>query len=382
MKTYTYKIKKNKAAFAKIEEVFKTCDFIHNKCLRYWMDNKDTDTNANLYAFHKYIGRLRGTNLYPWLNRLYSQACQMACEPAWFAISNFYRKCKKGLPGKKGYPKWKHGTRSYEYSQTGYKYDQESRSLTITDNTEVGKLRLYGNEFPANGTKFQRVRIVKEADGYYVQIITKEVRTEQAPITNNVIALDVGLKEYYTDSNGGVEPNPRFYRKAEKNLKNLHKKLSRKKKGSNNRKKAKQVLARAYLKVRRKRKDHAIKLARKLFLENDVVIIEKLTVANMVRNKRLSKSIQDAGWSQFFGWLDTYSTIFGKTLIKVNPKNTSQTCSNCGKKAKVKLTLADRVFECNKCGSRLDRDVNAAINLLDKGLTLLSKGVGTTSVSK
>lgn len=93
---------------------------------------------------------------------------------------------------------------------------------------------------------------------------------------------------------------------------------------------------------------------------------------------RLAKSINDAAWTSYVNWLDTYSKVFGKLLIKVNPKNTSQTCSSCGKKSTVKLTLTDRVFNCEKCGFSCDRDVNAAVNILNKGLNSKAFAVGTT----
>jgi putative transposase len=190
-------------------------------------------------------------------------------------------------------------------------------------------------------------------------------RTEQLLATGNAIGLDVGFNCFYTDSNGlGVE-NPRFYRLGEAKLKRCQKRVSRKVKGSENRIKQRAKLGKTHLKISRQRKDHAIKLALSAIKSNDLVAYEDLRVKNMVKNHCLAKSINDAGWYQFRTWLEYFGKVYGRVNIAVNPAYTSQECSSCG--TVVKKSLSTRTHVC-RCGCQMDRDHNAAVNILTKGI--------------
>lgn len=210
------------------------------------------------------------------------------------------------------------------------------------------------------------MRLVKRADGYYVQFAVNVDRAEDRPPTGRALGLDVGLESFCTDSNGAKTQNPRFFRKAEKRLKSLGRRSSRKKKGSNNRKKANNRLARKHLQVSRQRKAHAVERARDVMMSNDFVAYEDLRTANMVKNRSLAKSISDASWYQFLVWLEYYGKVFGKATVAVAPQWTSRDCSNCG--ARVQKSLSTRTHSCPKCGHTQDRDENAARNILQKGL--------------
>ncbi|NEO82462.1 transposase, partial [Moorena sp. SIO4G3] len=215
----------------------------------------------------------------------------------------------------------------------------------------------------------KRIRIVKRADGYYVQFCISVDVKEQLNPADATVGLDVGLKEFYTDSRGKTEPNPRFYRAVEKKLKFYQRQVSRKNKGSSNRKKAINKLGRQHLRISRQREEHAKRLARCVirsrsvgFAEsNDLVAYEDLRVKNLVKNHCLAKSINDAGWYQFRKWLEHFGTKFSRVTVAVNPAYTSQNCSECGEV--VKKSLSTRTHIC-KCGCKLDRDHNAAINIL------------------
>ena len=176
----------------------------------------------------------------------------------------------------------------------------------------------------------------------------------------------VGLSSFYTDQEGNKIDNPKFLRKSEKRLKRLQRRLSKKKKGSSNRQKARQRLAKVHLKVSRQRKDFVVKLARCVVHSNDVIAYEDLRIKNLVKNHCLAKSINDAAWYQFREWLEYFGQKMGKITIAVAPHYTSQNCSNCGET--VKKTLSTRTHICS-CGCILDRDENAAINILKKGLS-------------
>jgi putative transposase len=300
-------------------------------------------------------------------NELNSQARQASAERAWSSISRFFDNCKKKVAGKKGYPQFKKFSRSVEYKTTGWKL-LNHKTIQFTDKKGIGTLKLKGKWDLGyfNQSDIKRVRLVRRADGYYCQfVLSCEVKEDVKP-SGKSIGLDVGLTSFYTDHEGNKVDNPKFLRKSEKRLKRLQRRLSKKKKGSSNRKKTRQKLAKAHLKISRQRKDFAVKLARCVVHSNDVIVYEDLRVKNLVKNHCLAKSINDAAWYQFREWIEYFGFKFGKITIAVPPQYTSQYCSNCGKT--VNKTLSTRTHVC-QCGCELDRDENAAINVLKKGLS-------------
>jgi IS605 OrfB family transposase len=364
MLIFEYKLDGTKQQYVAIDAAIRIVQFIRNKCLRLWMDTRGSNRN-DLQSYCAVLAKAS-----PFAPRLNSQARQAAADRAWFAIARFYKNCKQHKPGKKGYPKFQHNNRSVEYKQTGWKLEPDGRHITFTDGCGIGRLRLVGNPnqhletFPTRQIK--RVRIIHRADGYYVQFSVQAERKIEHISTGKAVGIDVGLKAYYTDSRGHTVENPRHYRKAEKQLKHLHRRLSRKQKGSNNRKKARKALAKSYLKVHRQREDYARKTASTLVSSHDLIAYEQLQIRNMVKNHHLAKSIHDAGWGAFLFWVKYYCMRHAIPVIAVAPQFTSQECSACG--ALVKKSLSLRTHICTRCGVVLDRDRNAALNILAKAL--------------
>jgi len=364
MLIFEYKLDGSKKQYAAIEEAMRVVQFIRNKCLRLWMDEQGISKN-DLQVYCAVLAKE-----YPFATHLNSQARQASADRAWFAISRFYDNCKSHKPGKKGYPKFQHDNRSVEYKQTGWKLEPDGKHMTFTDGCGIGRLRLVGNpkqriaDFSTEQIK--RVRIVHRADGYYVQFGVKAERVIEHVPTGKQVGIDVGLKAYYTDSEGNTVENPRHYRKAEQKLKRLHRNVSRKQKKSSNRKKARKQLARACLKVQRQREDFARKMASTLVSSHDLIAYEQLQIRNMVKNHHLAKSIHDAGWGTFISWVKAYGLMHTIPIIAVAPQFTSQECSACG--AMVKKSLSVRTHICTSCGVILDRDHNAALNILAKAL--------------
>ncbi len=264
---------------------------------------------------------------------------------------------------------FQHDNRSIEYKQTGWKVEPDGKHITFTDGCGIGRLRLVGNpnqhieEFPIKQIK--RVRIIHRADGYYVQFAVDASRKIEHMPTGKQVGIDMGLKSFYTDSEGESVANPRFLRKSEQKIKRLHRHISRKQKGSKNRKKARKKLAKAYLKVNRQREDFARKQANTLVTSSDLIAYEHLQIRNMVKNHSLAKSISDASWGRFLSWVNYYGAMHAIPVIAVPPQFTSQDCSGCG--TQVKKSLSVRTHVCPHCGLVLDRDENAAINILRKG---------------
>ena len=360
MLIYEYKLDAKKQQYQAIDEAIRIAQFIRNKCLRLWMDEQGIRKN-DLQCFCAVVAKE-----YPFAASLNSQARQAAADRAWFAISRFYDTCKAKKPGKKGYPKFQHDNRSVEYKTTGWKLEPDGKHLTFTDGCGIGRVRLVGTRtieaFPMKQIK--RVRLIKRADGYFCQFAVQADRQIEHVSTGKEVGIDVGLKSYLTDSEGQTIENPRLYRKAEKKLKRLHRQLSRKQKKSSNRKKARKALAKGYLKVQRQREDFARKQANALITSHDLIAYEDLKICNMVRNHHLAKSINDAAWSQFLTWVCVYGSMHAIPVIKVAPHYTSQDCSACG--ARIKKSLSVHTHICTNCGVVLDRDHNAARNILEK----------------
>jgi len=280
-----------------IDDAIRTAKFIRNSCIRLWMDVKGTGKND----LQKYCAVLAAN--FPFANELNSMARQASAERAWSSISRFYdnckkrkvchrgespwralRKvcrgdtppgelCKKGIPGLKGYPQFQKDCRSVEYKSTGWKLADNRKTITFSDKKGIGRLKLKGTRdlhfYQINQIK--RVRLVKRADGVYVQFCIDVSRSEDINPTGKTVGLDVGLKEYYTDSDGTMVENPKFLRIGEKVLKRSQRRVSRRVKGSSNRGKGQQVLGKRHLKISRQRKDHAVKLARCVVQSNDLI---------------------------------------------------------------------------------------------------------------
>ena len=197
-----------------------------------------------------------------------------------------------------------------------------------------------------------------------MQFCVKVDNKQDAPPTTSEIGIDVGLEYFYSDSNGNHEENPRYLRKAEKDIKRVQRKIYKKKKGSLGRRKARGVYARKHLKVTRQRNEHALRMARNLCLANALVVLEDLNVSGLVKNHKLAKGIGDASWYNFRALLEYFGQKFGREIIAVPPHFTSQECSNCG--AKVQKSLSTRTHSCPHCGYVEQRDVNAAKVILSR----------------
>jgi putative transposase len=354
-----YKVRVNPAQATAIDEAIRTAQFVRNKCLRFWMDNK----GMGKYDLNKHCKIL--AREFEWARKLNSQARQSSSEQAWSSISRFYANCKQGMRPV-GFPKFKKHSRSVEYKTSGWKLLGPKR-IKFTDGFEIGELRLIGTYdlafYPEDTIK--RVRLVKRADGYYVQfVLSVEAKVESQP-TGQAIGLDVGLEHFYTDSNGHHEPVAQVYQRSQKRRRLLQRRLSRKQKGSKNRAKARQRLAKHELKVSRQRKERAKRLALSVIQSNDLVVYEDLRIRNMVKNHSLAKAIHDAGWYQFRLWLEYFGQKYGKVTVAVPPHYTSQECPDCGVMAKKSLSM--RTHAC-ECGCVLQRDHAAAINILRRGL--------------
>ncbi len=289
------------------------------------------------------------------------------------AFDAFRERCKEGAE-KKGYPRFKMRVRSLTWCLRKHKLKtgERVRQNPIRETSwkhdrlkvpKLGEVKIYMHR-PIEGDP-KEVVLVKKASGWYAHITCELPDTPKVEPTT-AIAVDVGTTHYLTTSEGEKEDNPRYYRQAEGLLRKHSKDFSRKKKGSHRWQKQQHILALHHEQTANKRKDFIGKLVYKLYhhKENNVLVAEDLSISNMVKNKHLSKSISDASWAKFFQWAGNIAERDGFHFHQVNPKHTSQTCSCCGQKSPKKLSLAIRTFDCQYCGTVLDRDHNAALNIL------------------
>ena len=291
------------------------------------------------------------------------------------AFDGFFRRVKAG--DTPGYPRMRSRNRSFTWSLRKDKHGNRQQPIRETRTRyarlkvpKLGEVKVRLSRPLAGDPK--EVTIVKKASGWHVRIVC-ELPDVPKVEPNTAVGIDVGTKQFLTTDTGDTVDNPRFYRQAEGLLKKHSQTMSRRKRGSRRWYQAVQVLARHYERTADKRADFLAKVVNWLYyhLENQVVVAEQLAVSNMVRNPTLSKSISDAAWAKFFDWCESIAERDGFHFHKVDSRNTSQTCSCCGQKSPKKLTLRDRTFRCGFCGASLDRDMNAARNILFRGASLL-----------
>ena len=213
--------------------------------------------------------------------------------------------------------------------------------------------------------------IKRTPTGKYFVVLNVDFEPELKPNNGGSIGIDVGIKEFYSDSNGNVVSNPRFLEKSSRKLRREQRRLSRKKKNSNNRNKQRIRVARVHEKITNQRDDFLQKISTMLISENQVICIEDLKIKNMVRNHKLARYISSVSWGKFFNMLEYKANWYSNKIVKVPTMYpSSQTCSCCGYKNPLVKNLAVRKWECPNCHTKHDRDTNASINILNKGLSI------------
>ena len=270
------------------------------------------------------------------------------------------------------------------------KYKKKKSNQSYTTNMVHGNIKISENNRYISIPKCPRIRIrmhrifngniksvtvIKSRDDKYYVSLLVETNISQLKECDRCVGLDLGIKSLIVDSNGQKYENHKYMTKYQSKLKKEHRKLSKMVKGSNNRNKQRIKVARIYSKICNQRNDYLHKLSRKIIDENQVICIEDLKVKNLIENEAIAKSISDASWSKIVFMLTYKANWYGRTVIKV-PANypSSQLCSGCGHKNTAAKSLKVRKWSCPKCGKTHDRDINAAKNILSKGIEILTKG--------
>lgn len=341
---------------------------------------KDTKNTLSYTEQQNKLPLLKKTN--PELRLIHSQVLQDCLKRVDKAYQKFFddlRRKKNGEKIKVGYPKRKKLSRynSFTFPQVWMnskrkqvqvvKFDPVNHKFACITLPGFGKVKIRYHR-AIDITKAKTVTFKRERSGKWFICITVE-RDNIAMIPDNgkVVGIDVGLKQLITTSDGNFIEHPKIIYKAEKRLRREQRKLSRKKIGSANYERQRIKVAKLHEKVRNQRNDFLHKLALWLVLNYSLIFLERLNIKGMVKNHNLAKAIHDASWSKLVQYV-TYKSVMlrGMLPVFVNPNGTSKLCSKCG--SNVDKTLADRVHICPNCGLEIDRDINAALNILKVGL--------------
>ncbi len=291
---------------------------------------------------------------------------QMVADRLSKSLKRFLAARNSAIPGV-GFPRFKqpnrwHSIQLRQYGKDCYLHEDKKHLVVPKKIGHFLKIKLHR---PIEGTP-KTVHLVHRADGHWYALIVceKEPHTEHAPsdCAHPAIGIDVGLKSFLTDSEGHTVETPRFYRTSQRTLRRKQRLIARRKKGSKRRRKAALSCAQTHLKIARQRRDFHFKTAQQYAEHYQVIAVEKLSILNMVQNHSLAKSIMDASWGAFLDILSEKAERASHTVVRVNPRFTSQKCHQCGKI--VHKSLSVRTHLCPFCGYVADRDVNAAKNIL------------------
>jgi putative transposase len=362
LKTFKYRLYPTRKQTQAIEEMLETHRRIFNNALAQrksaWEESQESISYGDQSAVYK---EQRKTNKY--YQRTNFSSCQRTLRRLDKAFKAFFRRVQAGE--KPGYPrfKWRSRWKSVEFTYGDGSKIRDNGKLYIQ---HIGELKVKWHRRIKGEVK--TVTIKRRADRYYACFSCEAVASDRRQLepTGAVVGLDMGVSNFVTTSDGEFFEPPKYLRQSERKLRQQQRRAARRQKGSNRRRKAIRNLQRTHEHIANQRKDTAHKVARQLVEDYDLIAVENLNTNGLLKNHHLAKSIADAAWNTFITILTSKAEEAGRRLIKVDPKYTSQECSQCG--AIVKKDLSVRIHSCPHCGLVLDRDVNAAMNILQKAL--------------
>jgi putative transposase len=315
-----------------------------------------------------YLTAMKATEDLGWLNEVPSVPLQQALRHQQAAFASFFA-------GHARYPRYKSrsGRQSAEYTRSGFRY-RDGQLVLAKTSTPLAFAWSWPDIGPATLDP-TTVTVSRDPCGrWYVSFAVDVPEPAQLSSAGAVVGVDLGIKDFAVTSDGNKIPNPRRLAKRERSLARYQRRQARCQKGSANRAKAKAKVARAHRKVRASRADFLHRTSARLVRDHDVIVIEDLNVSGMIRNHSLAKAISDCGWGTFRRMLEYKAARAGRHLIVIDRfYPSSKTCSACGHQL-TELSLSTRAWQCPSCGTRHDRDVNAAKNILAAGLAVSACG--------
>ena len=364
-KAFKFRIYPNKTQQVLLQKTFGCTRYIYNHFLAKRIELYKQDKSSMSYnQCSKELTTLKQE--LTWLKEPDKDALQKSLKDLDVAYKNFFARPEAGFPRFKS----KHDRhKSYRTSYTNGNIKFLGKMIQLP---KLGKVKIKDKRTQLEG-RILNATVSQEPDGeYYVSICCTDVPMAALEPVNHNVGIDLGLKEFAIASDGTKYANPKYLAKSLKRLKFLQKSLSRKTKGSSNRNKARIKVAKLYAKIANQRRDFLQKLSTELIRNNDVICLEDLQVKNMVKNHKLAQAISDVSWSEFVRMLSYKAEWYGRKIVKIDKFfPSSQICNCCGHKHAETKDLSVRKWACLQCGAVHDRDVNAAINILNEGLRIV-----------
>jgi len=371
-KTFHYRLYPTKKQRATLNEWLACCCEVYNAALQERQDAYRLAGKSLSYS--QQCAELPGCKeVRPDLGKMHSQVLQDALKRVDRAFDGFFRRVKDGQ--QPGYPRFRsrlrYGSLTFKQYQNSFDVHQGEKHKGTLILSKVGYIKMIMHR-PIKGTP--KTAIVKRtASGKWFVSLTVETdaASEPLPPSEERVGIDVGLKTFAYLSTGEQIENPRFFREEEHHLARAHRKLSKAQKGTKHREKRRKVVARAHERVRWRRNNFIRQQVACLIKRFGLIAVEALVVRNMLKNPKLAKSIADAAWSSFFAHLLGKAAEAGREAVRVNPAYTSQTCSACGHRQEMPLSV--RVYDCPSCGLVIDRDHNGSKNILAQALEAVGR---------
>ncbi|MCK9306798.1 MAG: transposase [Methanoculleus sp.] len=361
LKAYRYRLYPTKSQITRLEQTLEICRWVYNDTLALRKTAWEQEQRSfSLYETNKILTQWKKER--PELKQVHSQVLQNVQMRVDLAFKAFFRRLKS--EEKSGYPRFKGKGRydSFTYPQSGFDLNEDRLNLS-----KIGDVKVVLHR-PIKGT-VRALTIRRSATGKWHACFSVEYDPDPQPQKETMVGIDVGLESFATLSNAEKIENPRFFRTDEKVLAKAQRKLSKVEKGTPERKKAREIVAHVHERITNRRLNFAHQTSRQLVNRFGTIVFEDLNITNMQKNHCLAKSIADVAWNRFITVTMSKAEEAGSRVILVNPRNTSQRCSRCG--MIVAKTLSDRVHSCPHCGLVMDRDQNAAINIMRLGLQSL-----------
>ncbi len=344
-----------------INQTFGCCRLIYNKGLTMRNDGYENGQKIGYNQTSAMLTELKKSDDFAFLKDVDSIALQQSLKDLDRGFKNFFEKRAR-------HPQFKSKHNNYQSYRT---INQGDNIRIVGKYIKLPKLGYVKIKQSMEVGHINNVTIKRTPTGKYFVIVNIDFEPEFRPNAGCMIGIDVGIKDFYCDSNGNVVNNPKYLEKSMRKLIREQRRLSRKHKGSNNRNKQRIKVAKVHEKITNQRNDFLQKQSTMLLSENQTICIEDLNVKGMLRNHKLSKSIASVSWSKFFTMLEYKATWYGNDIIKVPTMYpSSQTCCCCGYKNPLIKNLSVRSWECPNCHTVHDRDINASINILRKGLSI------------